>query len=394
MKDYLKQAKAINEEVIGFRRHLHQNPEIGHELPTTTQYVVERLKEFGMEPEVITDSAISVLIGNPDGKTILLRADMDALQITEDVDIDFISKNEGHMHACGHDMHTAMLLGAAKILKENEKDLKGQVKFMFQPAEESFTGAVAMIEAGILENPKPDVAVGLHVFPGMYNEKPGLVGVQDGPIMAGSQNYRLDITGKGGHAATPELSIDPITIGMHIVNQINTIKMREVPATEPLVITFGQFKFGETFNVIPNSGVIQGTFRFFNAEVGAYVLKRIEEIVKETTKLFGGKVTMTTLGHAPPNINNENLAQEATGYLTESLGEEYVKSLNLQAMGSEDFAFVSEKMDSLFIPIVAGAPQDGYSTAVHNPNTKFDEGVLPYGVATLVTMATEWLENH
>ncbi|MFV0424056.1 MAG: M20 family metallopeptidase [Bacilli bacterium] len=263
MNKYLEMSQKIESEVIEIRRYLHAHPEIGFDLPITTNFVLEKLAEFGIEGKIIADSSITACIGKKHGKTILLRADMDALPVKENLDLEFKSKFDGRMHACGHDMHTAMLLGAAKILKENEDMLEGQVKFMFQPNEEGFGGALKMIDANILKSPKVDFAMALHVFPGQNNFPVGLASVQGGPLLAGSQNFRIDISGKGGHGGMPQISVDPIAAANHIYSQIQTVKAREISATDPLVLSICQFSFGDTHNIIPNEGVMQGTMRFF-----------------------------------------------------------------------------------------------------------------------------------
>ncbi len=394
MSSYLEEAKKIQEELVTWRRHIHENPEIGHNLPDTTKYVLDKLKSFGIEGKEITKSGVVALVGKTGGKTIMLRADMDALEIHEDLALDFKSKKDGKMHACGHDMHTAMLLGAAKILKENEARLEGQVKLVFQPAEETLTGSAAMIEAGVLENPKVDFAVALHVMAGLYKFKTGVVNIQPGANMSGCQNYRIDIKGKGGHAGYPEYSLDPIMVGNHIYNQIQTIKMREVTAKEPLVLTFGQFAFGETHNVIPNEGVIQGTIRFFNNDVGKYAIDRIEEIVETTGKLFKCETKVTRLGNTPPLVNDPEKVTEVLDILKNHYGEEFIQQVVSKEMGTEDFAFVSQKVPSIFMPLLAGSPDDGYTTASHNPKTLYDEDCLQYGAAVMVSIATEWLKNN
>lgn len=392
MINYLNEAQDIETEIVQYRRYLHAHPELDLNLPITTEFIIEKLNSFGIETQIISDSAVVALLGKPNKKTILLRADTDAIQVNEAVDSSFKSVHEGIMHACGHDVHTAMLLGAAKIIKKYEHLLCGQVKLMFQPGEETLKGALAMIDAGILENPKVDAAIALHVFPAMYEVSTGTVSIQDGPIMAGSKNFQIDIIGKGGHGAYPESTIDPINIANTIYNQVNAIKMREIAATDPVVITFGKFSFGATFNVIPNEGVMQGTLRYFNNETGEYVLNRIEEIAKSTTELFKGEIKFTKLGHTPPNINNKKLADASEEILKKTLPDQYVQNLNLISMGSEDFAYLSSKIPTLFIPITAGRPSDGFNTPLHNPHVTIDESVIPYGIATLTSLAFEWLQ--
>lgn len=255
MKKFIEQAKLIKEEIISYRRVIHSNPEVGQELPKTKKYVMDKLVEFGYSPEEICESGIVATIkGNKPGKTFLLRADMDALPIAEKTSCDFKSTN-GCMHACGHDMHTAMLLGAARLLKENQDEIEGTIKLVFQPDEEGFTGSKKMIKAGVLENPKVDAALAMHVHSGTPSNVV-LCGL--GTSIAGCNRFRIVVKGKGCHGAMPETGIDPINIAAHIYLAIQTILTREISATESAVVTIGKFVGGDVPNVIPEEVVMEG----------------------------------------------------------------------------------------------------------------------------------------
>ncbi len=394
MNNYLEEALNINAELIACRRFLHANPELGMNLPITTKYVVDKLEEYGLEPHIVAGSGVSACIGKPGGSTILLRADMDALPIVENADVDYKSTIDGHMHACGHDMHTTMLLGAAKILKANEDKLDGQVKFMFQPAEETLQGARAMIDAGILQNPKVDFALGMHVITGTNILPTGTLALVDGTLMAGCSSFELVIKGKGGHGAMPETTKDPIACAVQIYNQLNMIKMREVSAREPLVLTVGQFSFGDTYNVIPDKGIIKGTIRFFNNEVGDYTKNRVKEIAESTGKLFNCEVEYIDVLSTPACCNDKAHVEQVSKILKETLGSSKVFNGGKAEMGSEDFAYVSQQVPSVFMPIGAGLIKDGYTSSLHNPSVNFDENVLHQGVAVFVSVAIEWLKDN
>lgn len=395
MKTYLEDALKIKDDIVGIRRKIHQNPEVGRELPKTKAIIIETLKSYGIEPKDIIESGVTATIGKPGGKTILLRADMDALPMPEyNEDLEFRSQEENKMHACGHDIHTSMLLGTAKILKERESELEGQVKFMFQPDEEGLSGAKAMIEEGILENPKVDVAMGMHVFPGFFDVPAGSMLITPGPIMAGQIRFRINVIGVGCHGALPETGVDPINIGVQIYNAITTIKMREIPAMDPCVITIGQFEFGSTGNIIPDTGVIEGSIRFMKNEVGDLAYKRIGEISNSIAKVMGGTAEVSMPTYAPSCTNDPALTNEIKGYIEETIGADMILPFEFQVMGSEDFAFISNKVPSVFVALATGSPKEGYKYPVHNPNVRFDEDAIPYGISAYVASAINWLKNN
>lgn len=393
MKKFIEQAKLIKEEIISYRRVIHSNPEVGQELPKTKKYVMDKLVEFGYSPEEICESGIVATIkGNKPGKTFLLRADMDALPIAEKTSCDFKSTN-GCMHACGHDMHTAMLLGAARLLKENQDEIEGTIKLVFQPDEEGFTGSKKMIKAGVLENPKVDAALAMHVHSGTPSNVV-LCGL--GTSIAGCNRFRIVVKGKGCHGAMPETGIDPINIAAHIYLAIQTILTREISATESAVVTIGKFVGGDVPNVIPEEVVMEGTIRSLDKEVGEFIFDRMNEIVTSTAKMLRGEAELIELSSVPPLTNNDELAHELTGYMKDIVGEKAVVLFEQGGMGSEDFASYSYEVPSVYIMLGAGTKQENslYGEAMHNEKVVFNEDILPTGAAIHAYSAIMWLKNN
>ena len=393
MKKFIEQAKLIKEEIISYRRVIHSNPEVGQELPKTKKYVMDKLVEFGYSPEEICESGIVATIkGNKPGKTFLLRADMDALPIAEKTSCDFKSTN-GCMHACGHDMHTAMLLGAARLLKENQDEIEGTIKLVFQPDEEGFTGSKKMIKAGVLENPKVDAALAMHVHSGTPSNVV-LCGL--GTSIAGCNRFRIVVKGKGCHGAMPETGIDPINIAAQIYLAIQTILTREISATESAVVTIGKFVGGDVPNVIPEEVVMEGTIRSLDKEVGEFIFDRMNEIVTSTAKMLRGEAELIELSSVPPLANNDELAHELTGYMKDIVGEKAVVLFEQGGMGSEDFASYSYEVPSVYIMLGAGTKQENslYGEAMHNEKVVFNEDILPTGAAIHAYSAIMWLKNN
>ena len=389
----MNQAKAIKEDLIAFRRTIHSNPEVGESLPKTKSYVVEKLKEFGYTPKEICESGIVATIeGSKPGKTFLLRADMDALPVKEATECDFKSNN-GCMHACGHDMHTAMLLGAAKLLKQNQDQIKGTVKLVFQPDEEGFTGAKKMIKSGVLKNPDVDAAMAMHVHSGTPSN---IVLCGLGTSIAGCNRFRIIVRGTGAHGAMPELGVDPINIAAHIYLSLQEITSREVSATQPAVVTIGKFSGGEAPNIIPEEVIMEGTIRSLDKKTGEFIFNRMNDIVVSTAKMFRGEAELIELSSVPPLINNDDLAKEVTSYLKDLLGEKSVILFEEGGMGSEDFASYSYEVPSVYLMLGAGTKQENtlYGEAMHNPKVVFNEDILVTGAAMHTYSAIMWLRNN
>lgn len=393
MNKFMEQAIAIKDDIVEYRRTIHSNPEVGTELPKTKAYVMDKLREFGYTPEEICESGIVTTIeGAKPGKTFLLRADMDALPMAEATSCDFKATN-GAMHSCGHDMHTAMLLGAARLLKQNQDQIEGTVKLVFQPDEEGFTGAKKMIEAGVLENPKVDAAMAMHVNSGTPSN---LVVCGKGTSIGGCYRFRIVVKGTGCHGAMPETGVDPIFIAHHIYSGLQTILTREIPATKPAVITIGKFVGGDAPNIIPGEVIMEGTFRYLDKEMGEMVIGRMNDIVTSTAKTFRGEAELIELSSVPPLTNNNELADELTGYMKDIVGERGVFVYEGGGMGSEDFASFSHEVPSLYIILGAGAKNENpeFGVPMHNEKVVFNEDILPTGAAIHAYSAITWLKNN
>lgn len=386
--NYWEEAAAMKDELISWRRHIHQNPELGLKLPKTTAFICAELDKMGISYTVSKENShVVALLGKGDN-CILLRSDMDALPIKEESGLDFASQN-GNMHACGHDIHATTLLGAAKLLKAHEDELKGQVKLLFQSGEEVFKGAATAIEEGVLENPKVGAAIASHVA---SIAPVGVVGYGYFPMSA-VYGFRIDITGKGAHGSTPDKGISPINAGVHIYLALQELIAREAAATSEVVITIGHFESGSANNVIPETAVLEGTLRAFDPEVRKYMIERITEVAESVAKTYRAEATVTAVSDCPAMINDKDLTDEVVGILKE--GNDKLQVLPIyHAMGSEDFAFFSDRVPCCYI--AHGAMfGDGYPVlSEHNPKVRFNEGTIPVAVGSYCTIAVKWLENH
>lgn len=396
--DFLKEAKEIENEILGNQRYLHQNAEVGFELPKTTEYVKAKLEELGCEVVPCGRNGLVSLIGKGEGKTFLLRADMDALPIKEEADGEYSCKT-GNMHACGHDFHTAMLLGAARLLKKHENEIKGTVKLMLQPAEEILSGAKNMIENGVLGNPKPDGALMLHIMAGLPLGT-GTIIVANGISAPAADYFTINIQGKGCHGSTPQQGVDALTIASHILIALQEINARELGVSDEATLTIGKMNGGTTGNVIADKAVLEGTLRAYDEEIRNRIKKRIVEIAQGIANSFRGKGTADFGNGCPPLKNDGELSTEIERYLTEAFGGDRV--LNTEKMGgrtdrsggSEDFSYISQEIPSVMLALAAGNSEEGYVYPQHHPKVKFDEKVLPIGSAVLAQCAFLWLENH
>lgn len=384
----MKEAQAISEELVAIRRKLHQIPELGVKLPQTAAFVKETLEKMGIACEVYEDiSCVTATIGKG-GKCILLRADMDGLPVKEASGEPFASTN-GCMHACGHDMHPTGLLGAAKILKAHESELKGTVKFIFQSGEEIFAGAKAAIEHGLMENPKVDVAFGMHVF---GSDAAGMMRYGH-KAMTSVYGFRITLTGKGTHGSTPELGVDPIYSAVQVYLGLQELIAREVPAMEEVVLTIGRLEAGKVSNVIPNEAVMEGTLRTFNPEMAKYLTKRISEVAEGIAKTYRTELKLETLSYAPATICDMDFTKECIDSI-HTVDADMQISDGFKAMGSEDFAFYAEKVSAAFFAIGAGVDDKSKWRSQHNPGIVFNEAVLPRMAAIYAQVAIDWLKNH
>ena len=393
MSEIYQQAKVLQSELVEIRREIHRNAEVGTQLPHTKALVKEKLIAYGYEPRDIANSSIVATIsGELPGKTMLLRADMDGLAIQEETALDFKCIN-GAMHGCGHDMHTAMLLGAAKLLKKHQNLIHGNVKLLFQEDEEGFTGAKSVIEDGVLENPKVDAAMALHVNSGTPSNMV-LCGL--GHFMAGCTLFRIEVSGVGCHGAMPENGIDPINIAAHIYLSLQEIASREVAAQDPCVLTIGKFAGGQTPNIIPEKAVLEGTIRYKNKETGDRIFERIQEISNLCAHSFRGKAAVTEIASAPPLINNDEMMHEFCDDIKQFIAPQQVMILPQGGMGSEDFASFSYRVPVAYLLLGAGTSQENeaYGKPMHNQCVVFNEDVLCLGSSILTICAMNWLNKH
>ena len=389
--NYYERALELKDETIANRRHIHKNAETGLDLPKTKAYVMKKLTEYGLEPKDCGYGVTATL--GKGGKVLLLRADMDALPMPEESGEEFACPTGKEAHTCGHDFHAAMLLTAAKMLKEKEDTLEGTIKFMFQPAEETFEGSKNMIENGILENPPVDAALAYHVSPGkmpiglfMYNDKDTMMYSVDG--------LKITIHGKGSHGAYPHVGVDPINIGVHIHLALQELIARESDPTHSCVLTIGQFAGGTAANIIPETAVLQGTIRTNKPEARELLVRRMKEVAEKTAAVYNGTVDIEMISEVPPLICNPKLTDEVVGYMQELGIPGLTPYPGISASASEDFAVIAEKVPSTFMYLSAGYLDERGQYPAHHPKAQFNEDVCPIGAACLAHCASQWLKNN
>ena len=393
MQTILEQAKALAPEIISWRHQIHMQPEVGLDLPKTVALVTEELKKMGYEPQECGGGVVAVLDSGKPGKTLLLRADMDALPMDEDSGEAFSSQVAKSAHTCGHDTHTSMLLGAAKLLMDNKDNLAGgKVKFMFQPGEEGHGGGHKMVEAGVLENPHVDAAMGFHSFAGL-DVPTGHVVYSPGPAMASCDMFTITVTGKGAHGARPEAGVDPLDILCHIHGMLQTINSRERKQLEPMVLTLGQLVCGDAPNIIPNEGYMRGSIRAFSEESRQLFIRRLNEISKGVAESLGGTAVVDCQSTGLATVNDLTVGSEMEGYLKELLGDDHVSTCE-PSMGSEDFSEVISRVPGVFMRLSLGSCEEGYCFGGHHPKVRFNDEGLYLGSACFTHCALRWLEEH
>lgn len=403
--ELLQETRENEADILRNRRYLHAHPETGFHTAETINYVKKELTAMGYEPKECGKAGIVALAGGKKpGKVFLIRADMDALPIQEESDVDFLSENAGKMHACGHDMHTAMLLGAAKLLKAHETEIEGTVKLMFQSAEEIFEGSHDMIEAGVLKNPDVDAALMIHVMAGMPMPA-GTVIVCDGGISApGADYFKIRIQGKGCHGSMPNNGVDPINASAHIITALQELHARELALSDEAVLTIGSIHGGEAANVIPDAVELSGTIRTYDEEVRVFLKSRMGEISQSIAAAFRATADVSFGSGCPCLKNDSDLSACTVSYMQELLGQKALSVGQLNALsgskkapktaGSEDFAYVSQEVPSIMLALAAGTPEQGYCYPQHHPKVKFDEAALTDGSAVYAYTAMRWLEEH
>lgn len=394
LKEKIKSlAKTYKEEVIANRRHLHAHPELSYKEFQTAQFVKEKLKEIGIEKlESKADTGWTALIEgkNPSKKIIALRADMDALPIVEANEVPYKSQNPGVMHACGHDAHTASLLGAAKILNEVQDQFEGTIKLLFQPGEEVAPGGASfMIRDGALENPRPSGIIGQHVMPFI---PAGKVGFRQGIYMASADELYLTVKGKGGHGAMPETLIDPVLIASHLIVALQQVVSRAANPKIPSVLSFGRVEALGATNVIPNEVKIQGTFRTLNEDWRAAAHQKMQQIAHGLVEGMGGKLDFEIRKGYPFLQNDPELTARATDAAKEYLGEENVIDLDIW-MAAEDFAYYSQEISGCFYRLGTRNEARGIISGVHTPTFDIEEDALEIGAGLMAWLAVSELQK-
>ena len=396
-KQILTESSDIFDWVQTHRRWLHAHAEVGFHIPETKAYVRGVLEDMGYQVAECGTAGLTAIAGKKTGKKVfLLRADMDALPIAEESGLSYASSNE-NMHACGHDIHTAMLLGAAKLLKAHESELSGQVKLMFQPAEEILDGAKDMIDAGILKNPVPDAGAMIHVAASVPIPA-GTVLISAPGISAPAADYfTIRVKGKGCHGSTPQEGIDALIAAAHILIALQEINSRELGILDEAVFTIGTLHGGSVANAIADSAEMGGTIRSFDESVREKIKSRIREISIGVATAFRAKAEVEYDSGAPTLVNDKKLCDFAERTLTELLQEKAIPVSRISsgrpaAGGSEDFAYISQKIPTVMLSLAAGEPDKGYTYPLHHPKVIFDESAMVNGVAALTCLAMEYLK--
>lgn len=394
MINFLKEAYNIKDELIAIRRNIHQHPELGFQEERTSKLIKDFLTNEGIPYKESAKTGVCASIkGEKTGieKVIALRADMDALPIEEKNNVSYKSVNKGKMHACGHDGHTTILLGAAKILNEHKADFSGTVKLFFEPAEETTGGAPLMIEEGVLENPKVDFVVGLHV-----NEdiETGKIMVKSGSVNASSNPFKVKIKGKGGHGATPDVAIDPIVTASLIITELQTIVSREVHPARPVVLTVATVHSGTAPNIIPDEAEISGIIRTVNEEDRTFIKKRFRQIVEGTAKSHNCSVDITIEEGYPSLINDAEVVNKILKAAEEVIGKENIVEQKEPSMGVESFAYFAKERPAAFYYLGTKNLLKSTDKPAHGPFFNIDEEALPLGTALQCTIAYEYLTRN
>ena len=393
MKQKIQELSAqIFNEVVGFRQHIHANPELSFHEYETSKYVKDKLTRWGIPfTEMANTGVVGLITGaQPSDQVIALRADMDALPITETNEKPYKSKNEGVMHACGHDVHTSSLLGTAYILNQLKEDFAGTVKLVFQPAEELLPGGASiMIKEGVLENPAPQAIIGQHVMPLIET---GKVGFRSGIYMASTDELYVTVTGKGGHGAQPHQNIDPVLITAHIIVALQQIVSRNADPRLPSVLSFGKVNANGATNVIPNEVKLEGTFRTLNEEWRNEAHRLMKKMAEGIAESMGGSCHFDIHRGYPFLINEEKLTDNAKALAEDYLGKENVIDLDIW-MAAEDFAYYSQVTNACFYRLGTGNAAKGTTYSVHTPNFDIDEDALKTSTGLMAYLALKQLGN-
>ncbi len=387
-RTFTEKAEAHHDEMVEIRRHLHRNPELSFQEHETTQFIIDKLKALDIQVDRPLDTGCVGIIegGKPGNRVVALRADIDALPIAEEGEHkqDFLSQNEGVAHCCGHDGHTANMLGTAQILSELKEEIEGTVLLIFQPAEEKLPGGGRLLcETGYLQEKGVDVIYGLHSYP---NLEPGQIAIRKGPMMARPDEFKIEIIGKGGHAAAPHQAVDPIVMASQVVDQIQSIVSRNVDPTEPAVVTVGKISGGSAHNIIPEKVEMLGTVRTFGQETADMIRDRIEAIVKGVTEAAGGAYTFDFDYGYPAVINTDWATENVINSASQLRGDENVKLLDNPIMAGEDFAFYQQEFPGAFFFLGSGRKETGSTYSWHHSQYNIDEECFKTGASLMASL--------
>lgn len=387
---FVRRSDTLSDEIVALRRDFHRHPELGFQERRTAGVVADALTNLGLEVHtgVAETGVVALLVGGKPGPTVLLRFDMDALPIQEETGAPYASIHDGVMHACGHDGHTAIGIAVAKMLHEYIASLPGVVKFVFQPAEEGMGGAKRMVAEGVLENPRPDYSLAMH----LWNDKPrGWLGITSGPIMAGCEMFTIEIRGEGGHGASPHQTIDPVLAAAHITTALQSIVSRNVDPRESAVVSVTQLQAGDAFNIIPSHATLSGTIRTFTPAVRDLVLQRAEQVSRGVAEAMGceAKVDMTKI--TPPVVNDPTVIDMLRELVGSLFPEATIDSSEI-TMGSEDMAFMMEGIPGGYLLVGSNDSSRNLDAPHHNPHFDFDEAVLPQASSLMAASVWRLLE--
>jgi len=378
-------------EVIALRRELHANPELSLKEYNTSRRVREMLARIpGLKilPPMMETDVVAVLNADRAGPCLALRADMDALPINEETDVPYKSKVPGVMHACGHDGHTAVLVGTAMVLSQMAEALPGKVKFIFQPAEEDQGGANVLCERGVLESPKVDAAVALHSWP---QQPVGYLTIRGGPATAANNEFHVTVRGRGGHGAQPHRCVDPIVASAQIITALQTLVSRSVAPLDSAVVTVGQIAAGTACNVIPNECRMKGTIRYYRPETGKMLQDSVRRIVEGTARALGAEAEVAILPGYPPLVNDVKLARLAESAANDLFGAEHVVTTEEPSMGAEDFAFFAQRVPGMMFRLGIRPENAATAPGLHHPSFNFNDAALPIGIGMFCEIARRFL---
>ncbi|MCK4976892.1 MAG: amidohydrolase [Anaerolineales bacterium] len=389
--NFLADALNLFDYTRTLRRDFHQHPELGFKEFRTAGIVARELNDLGLEVTtgIAKTGVVALLEGSRPGPVVLLRFDMDALPIVEETGAEYASLTQGVMHACGHDGHTAVGLTVARLLTAYSQEFAGTVKFVFQPAEEGLGGAEIMVAEGVLDNPKPDITLALHLW---NEEQVGWLGIAPGPLMAAGEIFRVRVTGKGGHGALPNQTIDPVITTAQIISALQSIPSRNVSPLQSATISVGSIHGGEVFNVIPSEVEFHGTIRTFESSVRQVVLERFQQVVAGIAQSMGCEVEIDMQMLTPAVINDQKITAQVQRVAQSVLPDSYIEE-NYRAMVSEDMAFMMQDIPSCYFLIGSANPEKGIDASHHQPRFDIDEDVLPHAVALMAAATVSYLKS-